>query len=84
MSQTEEIRKDIEYTKGHDRSEESRLRSLNAEMLAMLEMVEWAGFEWYGLDHWNTCPVCSKRETGGHEADCELAALIARAKGAAS
>jgi hypothetical protein len=49
------------------------------EMLAMLRELEWAASADGG---WSCCPVCfglKGRET--HDADCRLAALLAKAEG---
>lgn len=53
-----------------------QLRALNADMLAMLERIEWEG-DSTGERY---CPICVRHTDRGHEPGCELAALIKRGK----
>jgi hypothetical protein len=53
------------------------------EMLAMLKRLEWSREEraLSGGNLW-CCPICIEAGMGGHhKPDCELAAIIAKAKG---
>jgi hypothetical protein len=55
------------------------------EMLAMLKRLEWEG-AWADSpimpDPYRACPTChAKWAIGKHDADCELAALMAKAEG---
>ena len=54
------------------------MSEIAAEMLEMLERLQWAG-ERDPWDKFHVCPVCFANTSGGHDDDCELAALIAKA-----
>ena len=48
------------------------------ELLSMLEELEWADYRCEGL---SKCPACQSAKYRGHAKNCELAALIRKAKG---
>jgi hypothetical protein len=57
------------------------------EMLAMLERLEWCaciGIDWQeGSGAILGCECCQMEKADGHQPDCELAALLKRARGEA-
>jgi len=63
-----------EYEKMRDRAE--RAESQNAELLAMLEELEW-----HPLFDINICRFCGNGDGDGHTEHCKLGNLIKKARG---
>jgi hypothetical protein len=60
-------------------------RRIVEDMLAMLERLEWCaciGIDWQeGSGAILGCECCQMEKADGHQPDCELAALLKRARG---
>jgi len=61
------------------REELARVTQVQAQCAAMREALE--AVEWEEVESWLTvhrvCPLCGRRETNGHAADCEIAVALA-------